>query len=357
MVLKELNLSGGFTALVTPFHKNGNVDYVGLQRILKFQSNSTISGVLLVGTTGESPTLTPKEHISVIQIGSDFFRKKWVIGGTGSNSTTEAIEYTEAVKNYIDAALLVDPYYNKPDPQQLVEFYYGPIAETFPALPIIPYVIPGRTGGKGLDPENLAELRKKYKNIVAVKDATNTEGDERTILTRKLLPEPFVIFSGDDSMTLSRMSNPEIRANGVISVVSNVFPNSVQKLTKLSNKLGWDDVAELLNHVLEPLFGLVTVKTKTNSWPNPCGIKTLMAGLGMIDISMRPPLGPMDKIAVEQVRNVIPEMMERFDSYPSNIIREAIQKDIKLIEKTFYVDVQERISNDSIWEKLSLQYH
>lgn len=354
-MIKLLNFEGCITAQVTPFDENG-IDWEGLERLVEFQSRSEVSGILFVGTTGESPTLSVEEHIAVIQKGSEFIKKRILaIGGTGSNNTQETLEYTKAVQNSVDAVLLVDPYYNKPASPQIREFYYASVAEKFPALSIIPYVIPGRTGGTGLLPEDLEELSYAHRNILGVKDATGN--DERTIATRRLLSEPFKILSGDDSRTLSIMLNQEILANGVISVISNVLPYSIQKFTELLKTKRIDGAKEL-EYILKPLFNIVTVKTDKYAWPNPCGVKTLMAGMGMIDITMRPPLGPMEPAAVKIVRKAILETIKRF-SESSSGIQSVIQKDFELIEEFFLegkIGVEERASDKNLWKELSFNY-
>jgi 4-hydroxy-tetrahydrodipicolinate synthase len=353
-----LEFEGCFTASVTPFKQTGEIDWQAFEKITEFQCKSGVSGILFVGTTGESPTLNPEEHVLVIKQASDFVDKRiLVIGGTGSNNTAETLELTESVQNWINAALLVDPYYNKPASSQIRKLYYMPIAEKFPELPIIPYVIPGRTAGTGLVPEDLQKLKEQCPNVIAVKDATCDI--ERTKTTRRLLPKPFRIFSGDDSATSLMMIDPKILGNGVISVISNVLPYSVQKLTELI-KDGKIEREQELEYILKPLFdNVVTVKTKERAWPNPCGIKTLMAGLGMIDVSMRPPVGPMDADAVEQVRNAILEIIIRYPTWSycgSHEIENIVQKDIDLIEEIFEVDVIERIKNDNLWKELSFDY-
>jgi len=356
--VKKDKWNGCFTALVTPFRKDGKIDWESLEKIVKFQCKAKVRGILFTGTTGESPTLTSKEHIEVIRRGSEFvdkFNKETlVIGGTGSNNTQEAIEYTEAVQEYVDGILLVDPYYNKPNSQQLREFYYELIAEEFPDLSIIPYVIPARTGGTGLMPKDLAELVNKHPNVIGVKDAA---GDmQRTIETRKLLPEPFKIWSGDDSATVEIMTNEKIRGNGVVSVISNAFPYTVQKWTESVE--GWnekipDKEQRFIGAYLWPLFEIVTVKTENSVWPNPCGIKTLMSALKMTEMSLRPPLSPMDEIAVEKVRTVLREAIEIGDS-TTTAEKKVIQTEIHSIENMFELNIGEKLVSDKNWIKLSL---
>ena len=365
MEIEEDRWNGCITALVTPFGKDGEIDWYSFERLIEFQCKAGVRGILFTGTTGESPTLTAEEHIEVIRRGSELVNKfnmdTLVIGGTGSNNTQEAIEYTEAVQEYVDGILLVDSYYNKPNSRQLRESYYGPIIQEFPDLPVIPYVIPARTGGTGLMPKDLAKLVEKHPNVIGVKDAA---GDtKRTIETRKLLPEPFKIWSGDDSATVEITTNKGIRGNGVVSVISNAFPYAVQKWTE-SLKEGWnEEISEEMEALrfigvfLAPLFEIVTVKPAigNETWPNPCGIKTLMSALKMTEMSLRQPLSAMDNTAVEKVRKSFKEgktaLLERVRAIKAERV---VRKEFGFIENMFKVNIDEMLNSDETWEKLSL---
>jgi len=165
-------ITGCFTALITPF-SNFVVDYENLGKLVDFQIKNGITGILAVGTTGESPSLTWDEHNKVIENIAKKTKGKCVcIAGTGSNNTNETISATEhAVDIGVDAVLLVDPYYNGPSSLEIRREYIEPVAKAFPDIEIIPYVIPGRTGTQLL-PEDLAILNKKFKNVNTVKEAT-----------------------------------------------------------------------------------------------------------------------------------------------------------------------------------------
>ncbi len=174
-------IKGSFTALVTPF-KDEAVDYDGLERLVEFQIENKMSGILAVGTTGESPTLSWDEHNRVIENVAVKTKDKCLcIAGTGSNNTREALTATKhAVKAGVDAVLLVDPYYNGPSSLEIRREYIEPVAKAFPDIRVIPYVIPGRTGAQLL-PEDLAILSRKFKNVKTVKEATgNLENMRRT---------------------------------------------------------------------------------------------------------------------------------------------------------------------------------
>ncbi|MBW2319210.1 MAG: dihydrodipicolinate synthase family protein, partial [Deltaproteobacteria bacterium] len=188
-------LSGCYTALMTPFGKDYNVDYEALNKLVEFQLTGGVSGILAVGTTGESPTLDWKEHNEVVRIVVERCKGKCQsIAGTGSNNTQETLESTEhAVQVGADAALLVDPYYNGPSSLEIRREYVAPVASKFPQIEIIPYVIPGRTGAQLL-PEDLAILNKQFANVNTVKEATaNIENMKRT---RECCGPDFTIMSG-----------------------------------------------------------------------------------------------------------------------------------------------------------------
>ena len=297
---------GSYTALATPFSDDG-VDFQGLQQLVGFQVQNGITGVLAVGTTGESPTLSWDEHIRVIEMVSQGVKGKALcIAGTGSNYTKETLDGTKhAVEAGVDAVLLVDPYYNGPSSLEIRREYVEPVAAAFPSVQVIPYVIPGRTGAKLL-PEDLGILTKTHANVKSVKEATADIENMRR--TRECCGEDFVILSGDDGMTMEMMTDPLVKASGVISVVSNVAPRAVSQMVAamLDNQA---EEARRLAEMLHPLFGLVTVTT-TETSPygdvvcrarNPLGLKTLMTLLGMPSGGCRRPLGKMSRNGLEVV--------------------------------------------------------
>ncbi|OEU62808.1 MAG: 4-hydroxy-tetrahydrodipicolinate synthase, partial [Desulfobacterales bacterium S5133MH16] len=224
-------LAGCFTAIVTPF-KNDTVDYEGLGKLSEFQIKNGITGILAVGTTGESPVLSWDEHNRVIEMVAEKSKDKCIcIAGAGSNNTKESLEGTKhAVAVGADAVLLVDPYYNGPSSLEIRREYIAPVAEAAPDIEIIPYVIPGRTGAQLL-PEDLAILNQTYKNVNMVKEATANLENMRS--TRKCCGPDFTILSGDDGMTFEMMLDPQIKASGVISVTSNVAPGPITEMVRL----------------------------------------------------------------------------------------------------------------------------
>ncbi|MCX8171026.1 MAG: 4-hydroxy-tetrahydrodipicolinate synthase [Candidatus Bathyarchaeota archaeon] len=338
---------GCYTALITPMKSNFNVDFEGLRRLVEFQVKEGVSGVLAVGTTGESPTLTHEESVRVIRETYEVAGEKCtVIGGTGSNCTEKTMEITREVCDFgVKCVLLVDPYYNGPSSLEIRREYIEPVAESFPEVQVIPYVIPGRTGTQLL-PQDLAILHSKFKNVRAVKEATGNI--ENMKLTRKLCGEDFDILSGDDDKTYEIMTNPEIRAGGVISVASNVAPRAVQRFTRaiLEGKI---KEAEHLLEALKPLFSIVTVRTEEETpygkascrARNPLPYKALMNLLGMPSGPCRRPLGKMTKKGLETVLSAARAVYERNPEI------------LKPIEDFFDVDLSRRLYDARFLEGLA----
>jgi len=299
-------ITGCFTALITPF-KDDRVDYEGLDKLVEFQIQAGVGGILAVGTTGESPTLSWDEHNKVIEAAAQKTRNKCIcIAGTGSNNTAEALAASGHARNAgAEAVLLVDPYYNGPSSLEIRREYVGPVAAAYPDLEVIPYVIPGRTGCQLL-PEDLALLNREFKNVATVKEATANLDNMRR--TRACCGADFTILSGDDGMTFEMMTDPQIRAAGVISVVTNVIPAAVAQMVGLLQE-GNVDAARRLKARIDPLFSLVTVKTTETTAVgdvvcrarNPLAIKTLMQVLGMPSGRCRRPLGRMTRKGLESV--------------------------------------------------------
>lgn len=341
-----MKFKGCYTALITPMTRIGEVDYEGLSSLVEFQVKEGVSGILAVGTTGESPTLDWNEHNKVIERVHEYADGKCLtIAGTGSNSTQEAIEGTAHAQYVgVKCVLLVDPYYNGPSSLEIRKEYVEPIAKRFPEIQIIPYVIPGRTGTQLL-PQDLALLHREYPNVSAVKEAT---GDlENMRLTRKLCGPDFSILSGDDDKTYAMMTDAQIAASGVISVASNIAPRAVADMT---NALLNGDLtkANQLLQALQPLFAIVTVKTQeqtpygpvTCRARNPLAYKTLMNVLGMPSGPCRRPLGKMTRNGLE---TVLTSARKVYENNP-----EVLQP----IEDFFDADLSERLYNERFWQGL-----
>lgn len=336
---------GCYTAMVTPFVGSA-VDEQGLARLAEFQIQNGITGILAVGTTGESPTLGWEEHHQVVQIYARQAKGKCLcIAGAGSNNTKEALAATRhAAEAGVDAVLLVDPYYNGPSSIEIRNEYLAPVAEAFPELTIIPYVIPGRTGAQLL-PEDLALLYKAHPNVDTVKEATgNLENMRRT---RHCCGPDFTIFSGDDGLTVDMMTDPGIAAAGVISVVSNIAPKAMSDLVRLLADKQTEAARELAD-AINPLFGLVTVITKEPSpfgdvvcrARNPLALKTLMQLLGLPSGPCRRPLGKMSKAGLDNVVTI------------AKTVQSKNPEILSPLADFFDVDIDSRLNDERLLEGL-----
>lgn len=271
--------SGVYTAIVTPFTREGGVDTERLNALVDAQVAAGVAGLVPVGTTGESPTLDLDEHIDVIrQVHARAAGRVQVVAGTGGNATAEALELTEAAREMgCDATLQVTPYYNKPSDAGLIA-HFQKIADV--GLPVMLYNVPGRAG-KELSLDVIAACA-EHPGIVAVKEAGGSVDRVSQILTR--LPG-MQVLSGDDPLTLPMMV---LGACGVVSVASNVIPERVVALVKAAMAGDWAAARKihLENHSL--FQTLLTLQT------NPLPVKTALAMLGRVEEVFRLPLCPMD---------------------------------------------------------------
>lgn len=265
--------------MVTPF-RDGAFDEGAFRALIEAQVAAGVQGIVPVGTTGESPTLTHAEHTEVIRVAIAAANGRCkVIAGTGSNSTAEAVGLTiEAEKLGADAALLVAPYYNKPSQEGLYR-HYRAIAEAV-EIPLVLYSIPGRCGIE-IGVETVARLARDCPNITCVKEAGGSV--ERVSQLRQAVPDGFEIVSGDDSLTLPFLS---VGAVGVISVASNIIPAEVGRLVH-SWLEGRRDEAAALHKKYYPLFKDLFIE------PNPVPIKFALGRSGRIAPDARLPLCEM----------------------------------------------------------------
>jgi len=271
--------TGAMVALVTPFQE-GEIDFQTLDELIDFQLANGIDAIVPVGTTGECPTLSHDEHKQVIErVVQAVGGQVPVIAGAGSNSTAEAIDFTEFSKKVgADATLQVGPYYNKPTQEGFYQ-HFKAIAEEVD-LPMVLYNIPGRCAA-GMTPETIARLA-ELENIVAVKEATGSLDQASEIAARCNI----TIISGDDSLTLPLAS---IGGKGVISVVANIVPADVKAMTDLI--LEGDLVTARQWH--KKLFTLC--KNMLTLATNPIPIKAAMAMLNMASEELRLPMTPLEE--------------------------------------------------------------
>ncbi len=285
-----MKFHGSITALVTPF-KKGKIDEKALIRIVKHQIVSGTDGLVPVGTTGESPTLSHEEHRRVIEIVVGAAEKKVpVIAGTGSNSTEEAVSLTKfAKKAGAEGALLAAPYYNKPTQEGLYR-HYEMVAKSVD-LPIVLYNIPGRSV-VNISPETVARLS-KIPNIVAIKEASGSMDQTSHILSLCGID----VLSGDDSLTLPLLA---LGAKGVISVLSNVLPQAVSAMVD-AFFAGDHDQARKQHYKIFPLCRAMFIET------NPIPLKRAMKLLGFCEDELRLPLSKIqpgnEKILIQAMKD------------------------------------------------------
>lgn len=272
--------SGVYTALITPF-KDGKVDFDAFGALIENQYKNGVSGLVPCGTTGESPTLSYEEHEAVIEfcVKRSSGRMK-VLAGTGSNSTDEAIHFTEFAKKVgCDGALLVSPYYNKPT-QKGLYLHFKAVADAVD-IPVVLYNIAGRTS-VNIEPATVAKLCKDCKNIVGVKEASGSLGQ---MSATKALAPGVDLMSGDDALTLPLLS---IGGCAVISVLSNILPAEVVSLVKAFES-GNVKEAVKIHYRLLPLVNAMFIET------NPIPVKTAASMLGICSLELRLPMCEMEE--------------------------------------------------------------
>jgi len=277
-------LEGSYTAIVTPFHKDGSVDFENFEELIEQQIANGIDGVVPAGTTGESPTLNFDEHHKVIETAVRVCKgRARVIAGTGANATREAIELTQHAKEAgADATLQVTPYYNKPNQAGLIA-HFSAVADV--GLPVVLYNVPGRTS-REIAVETVIELS-AHANVVAVKEA----GGSVDRVSRILRECDIEVLSGDDMLTFPMMA---VGAVGVISVAGNIIPREVTNMVHFVLEGQWYEAAEL-HRTYHRLFSDMFLDT------NPVPVKAAMAMMGMIEEVYRLPLVPMNAALKEKL--------------------------------------------------------
>ncbi|HJU49901.1 MAG TPA: 4-hydroxy-tetrahydrodipicolinate synthase [Pseudogulbenkiania sp.] len=281
-------LTGSLVALVTPMHDDGQVDFESLKRLVDFHIDNGTDGIVAVGTTGESATLSVDEHIKVVEaVVKHAAKRVKVVAGTGGNSTAEAIELAENARQVgVDMTLSVVPYYNKPTQEGMYR-HFRAIAESVD-IPVILYNVPGRTVA---DMSNDTTLRlAEIPNIVGIKDATGDIGRACDLVLRA--PQGFALYSGDDPTGMAFML---CGGHGVISVTANVAPRLMSELCKAA--LAGDTArARVINDKLQGLHKHLFIE------PNPIPAKWALQQMGWIPAGLRLPLTPLTDAATTAVR-------------------------------------------------------
>ena len=288
-----MNLSGTITALVTPFARDGSVDYGALRALVEEQTAAGVDGICSVGTSGESPTLTHEEHHRVIEKTIEFAAGKCtIVAGTGANSTAEALSLTRAAIacGGADACLQVTPYYNKPNPEGLYRHFMS-VADL--GLPVVLYNVPGRTGRE--IPLSVVKRLAAHPNVVAIKEAAGSV--DRVSAVRDAAPG-LTVLSGDDSLALPMIA---VGAAGVISVASNVVPREMGDMVRLA--LAGDFVrARALHEKYYRLFRDLFIDV------NPVMVKEALAAMGRCERVFRLPLCETDDAKLAQLKGTMKDL-------------------------------------------------
>ncbi|MCX7946546.1 MAG: 4-hydroxy-tetrahydrodipicolinate synthase [Hydrogenophilus sp.] len=282
------SVTGSLVAIVTPMHEDGSVDWEGLRALIDWHVQEGSDGLVVVGTTGESPTLSFEEHVRVIEVAVSYAAGRIpVVAGTGANSTAEAIFLAKEAKQVgADAHLSVVPYYNKPTQEGLRRHFLA-IADAVD-LPMILYNVPGRTVAD-LSNEVVAELA-RHPNVVGIKDATGDMARAFDLFGR--VPSDFLCYSGDDATALPFMM---LGGKGVISVTANVTPRLMHEMCAAA--LAGDGARAVAIHRM--LFGL---HRELFCEPNPIPVKWALRAMGRIEGGIRLPLTPLSEERQERVR-------------------------------------------------------
>jgi len=288
---------GVFTAIVTPFKSSGEVDEEAFKKLIDFQIENKVDGIVPCGTTGESPTLSHEEHDKVIDLTVKHVNGRVpVIAGTGSNSTAEAIRLTKHAKEAgADGVLLVNPYYNKPT-QKGLYLHFKAIADAVD-IPCVVYNIKGRTA-INVETPTLVKLMNDCKNIVAVKEASGDLNQMKDVIAQR--KEGFSVLSGDDGITMDLI---EAGGDGIVSVASNIVPGKMVEMVHTALDENIEKARELENN-LKDLFDVEFIET------NPIPIKTALAMQGKCEEVFRLPMCQLEK---EENREKLKEVLKNMN--------------------------------------------
>lgn len=307
---------GTYTALVTPF-RDGEIDPDAFARLIEAQIAAGITGIVAVGTTGESPTLSHDEREQVIRLAVGIAKGRCeVLAGTGSYSTRDAIAATIAVEELgVDGALIVAPYYNKPSQEGLFRHFQAIAGAT--GLRIMLYNIPGRCG-VDIAAATVERLVGECGNVVSIKEASGSV--ERVADLRGRLPDEFTILSGDDGLTLPFMA---VGAVGVVSVASNLIPSDVCALVRAFES-GDLAGAQVLHRRMAGLFKDLFIE------PNPVPVKTALAWRGSISSEVRLPLCEMTEANQAQLRKTVDAFVARSGGFETAASSRLISGDLEV---------------------------
>ncbi|MFZ1007650.1 MAG: 4-hydroxy-tetrahydrodipicolinate synthase [Candidatus Sulfotelmatobacter sp.] len=291
-----MQLRGCGTALVTPFHSDGSIDDVALRNLVAWQVESGIDFLVPCGTTGETPTMSHDEWLYVIDVTVEVAAERVpIMAGATSNSTHEAVEKAKEVAGRpgVDAILTASPYYNKPT-QEGQYRHFKAIAEAAGDKPIVLYNVPGRTG-VNIEPATLARLA-EIPNIVGVKEASGNMAQIAEVINA--VPETFLVFSGDDAITLPVIA---LGGVGIISVASNEIPHEMASMTRAALENDWSTARSIHRKYLSLMQGNFIES-------NPLPVKAVLAMMGKIGENYRLPLLPMRRDTRAKLQKIATEV-------------------------------------------------
>lgn len=293
--MSRINLKGMGVALVTPFKADKSIDFESLSRLLEYQIQNSVDYLVVLGTTAETPTLSPEERVLV----RDFVVERVagrvpLVLGMGGNSTMALVNEIKSTDlTPYSAILSVVPYYNKPSQEGIYQ-HYAEIAKASP-VPVVLYNVPGRTG-VNMTPETTLRLARDFDNIVGIKEASGNISQMDEIIKKK--PEEFMVISGDDGITYPLLT---LGAVGVISVIGNAFPKEFSRMVRITLEGDYERGLEI-HHRFTELFKLLFVDG------NPAGVKCLLHAMGFIENELRLPLVPTRISTHDEISRVLREL-------------------------------------------------
>lgn len=294
--MKKL-FSGTGVALVTPFHKYGTIDFTSLEKVVRHVVDGKVDYLVIMGTTGESPTISKDEKNAILDFVIDITNNKIpIVKGIGGNNTQEIIDSIASDPlEGISGILSVCPYYNKPQQKGIYQHYKAIACAS--SLPVILYNVPGRTGCN-IEAETTLELAHEFKNIVAIKEASGNFNQISRILKNK--PKDFMVISGDDALTIPMMS---MGAEGVISVTANAFPAEFSKMVDLCSRAKFEEASNIHFEILDIMDALFEDGS-------PAGIKAALQILDLSQNYLRLPVIRVNKSLYMKLNNLITEYQE-----------------------------------------------
>lgn len=287
--------TGMGVALITPFKKDGSIDYDALRRLIEYQIKNGTDYFVVLGTTAETPTLTKQERAELVDfVTSQINGRVPIVLGMGGNCTKTLVdEISSTDLSQVEAILSVTPYYNKPSQEGLYH-HYAEVAHNS-SVPVILYNVPGRTG-VNLSAQTTLRLAREFKNIIAIKEASGNFAQIDDIIKNK--PADFMVISGDDGITFPLIT---LGAVGVISVIGNAFPKEFSRMVRLALNGDYDGAREI-HYRFSELIDLLFVDG------NPAGVKSMLSVMGFIENELRLPLVPTTINTFEKIRFVLNQL-------------------------------------------------